>query len=283
MTEGLEEKLRNDKLAALSDEEELALDTPIADRTQKQALLAAKADTKLIVSREDIIHALPEVQQLAAMQLLAELAVMETKTNKINGYRNQTNFDYWYTRTLAEQEEQTLKARRLIFEAEQALDTAALKPALAKYEEAFTIWRDILDRYPIMVSDASSDDLVASIKRYIRILDVDQLPDDFPLKVFIEMKGEDSGSRISHEAYIKSRSEEMSTQKPAKDEPKDELKDAPKSEPPDSSLDAPKREPTDAPKSEPTDSSLDAPKSELRDASTVEPKDAPKEEPKDAP
>jgi hypothetical protein len=205
LTEGLEDRLRQERLDALTDEEEEALDTPVPDRTQKQALIAAKANARLFVSREDVVRALPAEKQLSVLQLLAELAVVETKSRKIAGYRDQTNFDYWYTRTLAEQEESTLEARQLVYNAEKDLDDADLDAALTKYEKAFRMWRDIFDRYPIMVTDSTADDLSESIQRYKRILDQDKLPDDFPLKAFAELKGETGEFRMSADSYLQQR------------------------------------------------------------------------------
>ncbi len=207
LTTGLQGEIVKERWAALTPEELEAVNAVVSERTQRQIILASRVATKMGVSREDLVRALPKEKQLGAMQLIADLNLAEQKANKVRGYRTQTNFDYWYTRSLSEQEETTLRARRLIYEADQALDKAELVEAKEKFEESFKLWAEIYDRYPILVSDPTSDDLIAAIKRYRRVLDQDEIPEDFPLKVFAELKG-DGGGTLIPEGYVSARQEE---------------------------------------------------------------------------
>ena len=83
-----------------------------------------------------------------------------------------------------------MKARRLVYEAEKANDEARLDEAIALYEEAFGIWADIFEDYPILTIDDSAEDLFDSIRRYMVAIDTEEVPEDFPLKWFVRMMGQ---------------------------------------------------------------------------------------------
>jgi hypothetical protein len=59
-------------------------------------------------------------------------------------YTNVSNFKHFLTRTRVEAREETVKARKLFFEAEELNYAASLDPALEKFEDpaALTAWRD---------------------------------------------------------------------------------------------------------------------------------------------
>jgi len=128
----------------------------------------------------------PEAVRLRAIQLAAELADLEARITKTRGHREQINYVYWKTLALAEQEDRTVQARRLLFEAEQANADAHLDLAIQKYEEAFALWAEVFDAYPILVMDDISDDLMRSIRRYTVAIDRDTFAADFPLAAFVE-------------------------------------------------------------------------------------------------
>lgn len=171
---------------ALSADEREALDTPPADRTEAQHTLAYNAQNRIIPSKEVVARRAPEAVRLRAIQLAAELADLEARITKTRGHREQINYVYWKTLAQAEQEDRTVQARRLLFEAEQANADAHLDLAIEKYEEAFALWAEVFDAYPILVMDDISDDLMRSIRRYTVAIDRDTFADDFPLAAFVE-------------------------------------------------------------------------------------------------
>jgi hypothetical protein len=207
LVEGMSPRLMDERFKSLPQETQKAMDTPLDKRTERQKLLAQRGEGALLIGREDLVRGLPAEKQLFGMQLLQELADIEAKTNKINGYRTQTNFDYWYMRSVAEQEPETLAARKLVFDAEAAMNTGEIDKAQDKYEEAFRHWADIFDRYPVLVTDITADTIGQSIDRYKSILDEETLPDDFPLKTFAEMRGPDGG-RLDQNYYVEARQRE---------------------------------------------------------------------------
>lgn len=143
-----------------------------------------KPDISRLAPRTD-----PDVR-LEAVNLASEVKDLEERINKTRGYRTQINYPYWKTLALAEQEERTVEARRLIYEAEEANANAELDKAIELYQQAFATWAEILDDYPVLVIDDTAEDLFLSIRRYMIAIDSQELPEDFPLREFAEMMGE---------------------------------------------------------------------------------------------
>ncbi|WP_442509712.1 IRE (iron responsive element) [Novipirellula sp. SH528] len=137
--------------------------------------------------------------RLQAIELAGEIVDLEERRNKTDGYRKQINYPYWDTLSLAEQEERTVTARRLIYEAEKANEAAELDNAIDLYEQAFAIWAEIFDDYPILTIDDSAEDLMQSIRRYSVAIDSEELPENFPLNAFVEMMA--GGREVSSEVY----------------------------------------------------------------------------------
>lgn len=128
--------------------------------------------------------------RLLAVNLVGEIGDLEERINKTRGYRNQINYTFWSMLSKAEQEERTVKARRLVYEAEQANDRAELDKAIELYEEAFGIWAEIFDDYPLLAADDVALDLFESIRHYMIAIDSEEFPENFPLREFCEMMGE---------------------------------------------------------------------------------------------
>ena len=141
-------------------------------------------DLSSIAKRSD-----PSVR-LEAVNLIDELKDLDERIRKTEGYRTQINYPYWEALAEAEQEERTVNARRLIYEAEQANDAAELDKAIELYEKAFAIWAEIFDDYPLLVLDDTAEDLFESVKRYMVAIDSQEIPEDFPLATFVNMMGQ---------------------------------------------------------------------------------------------
>jgi|GEM_PF-188764 len=194
----IEEELRQSLTAA----EREAIEIPVVDRSETQHSLAHTAQARLIPSLDNVARRAPESVRLRAIQLAAELRDLEARITKTRGHREQINYVYWKTLAQAEQEDRTVQARRLLFEAEQANADADLDLAIDKYEQAFALWAEVFDAYPILVMDDISDDLMRSIRRYTIAIDSDTFADDFPLSAFVEVMDSEMKSA---EEYVRLR------------------------------------------------------------------------------
>src|SRR6056297_230171 len=185
------EQVIQELVASLPEDQRNVMDVPDEQLTPQQQ---AKKRTAIAVTRPTraaVARATDPAVRLRAITLAGEIEDLEARINKTNGYRKQINYPYWKTLAIAEQEERTVRARRLIFEAEKANADAELDKAIALYEEAFEIWAEIFDDYPILIIDDTAEDLRDSIGRYAAVIDSNEFDDDFPLKTFIEIMGGD--------------------------------------------------------------------------------------------
>lgn len=173
-------------------EERTAWETKEEDRTQEQKNLAYSLTFRMEPALTTVAKKAPPAARLRAIELASQISDLEARIQKTEGHRKQINYEYWSTLTKAEQEDRTVQARRLLFEAEKANADADLDLAIAKYEEAFELWAKVFDDYPVLTIDDLSDDLLQAIRRYTIAIDQEEFDEDFPLLNFVQlMNGED--------------------------------------------------------------------------------------------
>ncbi len=173
--------------AKLTDEEQVALDTPHEERTMEQRKMVFQTRGKLNPPPLAIAQATPREIRDQALELAGRLRDAEERLKHIESYRTQVNYQYWETRAIAEQQPTTLEARQQMFQADQLLQEAKLDEAIALYDKAWVNWYKVLRRFPIFMTDDIATDIMKAIKRYKRTLD-SALPDDFVLKEFMQFK-----------------------------------------------------------------------------------------------
>jgi len=188
LTENVRQRLREERYAQLSDEQQAALEIPEAERNEDQYLLAYEAERLIKPSTVDVTAAVPPEKKLETIRRAGQIREVERRLEKTEGYRSQINYEYWKTRCIAEQDKQMVLARRLVHDAEAANDRAELDKAIELYEQSWEAWAEVFDQYPLLVVDAASDELMDSINRYRRLIDREELPDDFPLTEFVAQR-----------------------------------------------------------------------------------------------
>jgi len=184
----LPQKIYDERLALLTAEERQAIDTPEKDRTQEQTQIAQRVVAGLFPSYTEIARAMPPDQRLAALDLADRLARAEEEVMQVEAYRDQINYTYWEIRCAGEQDDDMIDARRLMYDAEQALKQANLDEAIKLFDQSWLKWAAIFKKYPILMVDVASEDLIDSLRRYQQVLDNDEFPDDFPLVEFIKTR-----------------------------------------------------------------------------------------------
>jgi hypothetical protein len=190
-----EEKLLYD---SMNEEERTAWETPAEERDETQYTLALQLAARLKPGLGRVARIAPETVRLRAIQLATEIDDLQARYDKTTSYRGQVNYEYWQTLCAAEQEDRTVDARRLLFEAEQANADADLDLAIAKYEQAFVLWADIFDDYPVLLQDDLSEDLMRSIGRYQVAIDQETFTEDFPLAPFVAVMENETKSETEY-------------------------------------------------------------------------------------
>ncbi len=188
---------------------------PESELTYEQRSLLPSVNEGLIPELSSIAKRSDPSVRLEAVNLIDELADLDERIRKTEGYRTQINYPYWEALAEAEQEERTVSARRLIYEAEQANDAAELDKAIELYEKAFAIWAEIFDDYPLLVLDDTAEDLFESVKRYMVAIDSQDIPEDFPLATFVDMMGQ--FGRINSYDYQRIRDEALAKRRKEKE------------------------------------------------------------------
>jgi hypothetical protein len=176
---GVRERIRTELMAALTDEERAIYDTPVKERTNEQNASMSQIDAKMTISHLAIADRVEGENRAAALKAAEEAAFADEMSNAIEIERGIINYDYWRLRCEIEPNDDTLEARKLIYDADQAFTSAQLVSASEKYGQGFKKWRQVIDARPILIRDANlTDELAASIEHYRNV--VHQLDEKFP-------------------------------------------------------------------------------------------------------
>ncbi len=176
--------VREQKLAKLTKAERKVLDIPFGSRTEEQRTLGYELNYRLNVTpAERALVADTDVRDEAIL-LAVRIEANREEARIIEKYRDVVNYEYWRQRCIAEQEDNTIAARKLLLEAESLFDDGDLQGAKEKFDAAWTRWGEVFDRYPIMVDDVEGEVVLESVGRYQKLLgqlDNPFPPEDFPL------------------------------------------------------------------------------------------------------
>ncbi|MEX0677788.1 MAG: hypothetical protein WD063_11975 [Pirellulales bacterium] len=176
---GVREKILAEKVAALTQEERAFYETPPEKRTSAQYGLLYTVETKTQIDHMEVADRVEGENRAAALAAAEEATFADAMSSAIDIERGIVNYDYWMLRCEVEPDDDTLEARKLIYDADQAFSSAQLLTASEKYAAGFKKWREVLDAHPPLLKDANlTDELAASIEHYRNV--VHQLDEKFP-------------------------------------------------------------------------------------------------------
>lgn len=188
---GAREQIRQQKIADLAEEKRTALEKPEEERTNDERSLVWQAEQETRVEdRELLAHASGAVRP-RVRQLIDQIEQDGKVIHAINIDRSIVNFEYWRTRCEAERTDEAQQAHRDVyfadkyFSEEHRLDR--LDEIRGLYEQAWQRWAQIFEKYPALVSNPDTQDLIKSVERYRRLLGQLDLPfpRDFPLTAML--------------------------------------------------------------------------------------------------
>jgi hypothetical protein len=169
---GLREKMIEERRAKLASDEREAMEVPMEKRSGEQMKLAFQAALKLNVTKKEFAERVDESRREEAKKLVDEATKLEERANVINRERDVVNFKYWRMRCQLEKTDPALKARRLIYEADDLYKLTRLPEARKTYEEAFAEWRKVVDKFPEMANDGiGGTSIEEAIKGYFSVLE----------------------------------------------------------------------------------------------------------------
>jgi hypothetical protein len=203
---GVRERLAEEKRASLTEPERAAMNAPAGDWTDAQADLFGRAQQKMHITHQEVAERAPAPVRKEALIVAAELQQAELMADRIRHYRATVNYDYWQTRCEAEASETAISAREHLYEAGQLYEQAILESYTTKvkeiqpdgteverdvrrdgarelYEKAWDEWGKVFDKYPVLLQDIPSPELITAIRRYRTLLEKIDVPFPEPFKL----------------------------------------------------------------------------------------------------
>jgi hypothetical protein len=205
---GMRDQIQAEKLALLRPSERAALDTPSDKRTteQHQIVFSIESEGRTAVNVDELAERVPAEQRREAKQLARRYNEKAETINRIDRYRNIVNYSYWRTRCEIEKTDTAIAARKNMFDAEKKFADGKLEQAgdvpgaKEHYEESFRHWAKIYEKHPDLRTDVEADIVVEAVERYMAVLkalDINNLPDDFPLHDLLQAQNKvPSGAKL---------------------------------------------------------------------------------------
>jgi hypothetical protein len=196
---GLSDKIAAEKRASLSEEEREAYDTPAERRTKEQTNLAAAVGEKLMVRAIDIADRITGDDHAAAFKAAEEGNQADAMARAIDIERDIVNYNFWMLKCQIEPDDDTLAARKAMFDGDRAFSKGDLVACSAAYDEGIKLWRKTIDKYPSLLKDTDiTEDLMISIGHYRSILhQMDrQFPTPFVLQDVVDADALQKGPQL---------------------------------------------------------------------------------------
>ena len=135
------------------------------------------------------------------LKRLAEQDGMSTaeKQKYIEAVRKMVNYEYWANRSYVESQPEMIDSRRLMYAGKaKLLNEGDLEGAKADFEESFRLLANVVyneqdDRGRMLFDEAEvKEDVIKSLImwRYLKRLEGEEIPEDFPLREFWDKNGE---------------------------------------------------------------------------------------------
>ncbi|MEE2675653.1 MAG: hypothetical protein VX876_01680 [Planctomycetota bacterium] len=158
-------------------------------RTEYHERMIQEANQALFVSEIDIANAMPDGVKDRALALAAEAEAMAIKADAVNYMRSMINYDYWLRRCEMEQLDLAINARQTTVAADELFIAARLQPAREEYEKAWTMWTNIFEKYPSMITKDTGQNLMPSIANYVELLSQfdEEVPQGFALQELVDL------------------------------------------------------------------------------------------------
>ena len=195
----------------LTAEQKIILDMPADQRTEAQQreadeMLAQlqKRDKRIDLK---IAEAAPDGNKLPANRIAKQINELVTLEKSESSQGQNINFNFWSHRNDAEAKALTVKARQLLYDAQQMRRRSIYddeyeidyvtkeksnvrKGAISLYQEAFATWSDVLKEHPELQKGPLSDDMSREMLLYRQMLEASNTmwPDDFPLQWLIDFR-----------------------------------------------------------------------------------------------
>ena len=186
---GVRQAEKEKRFNELSKPQQEAMNLAPELRTEYHERMIQEANQALFVSEIDIANAMPDGVKDRALALAAEAEAMAIKADAVNYMRSMINYDYWLRRCEMEQLDLAINARKTTAAADELFIAARLQPAREEYEKAWTMWTNIFEKYPSMITKDTGQNLMPSIANYVELLSQfdEEVPQGFALQELVDL------------------------------------------------------------------------------------------------
>jgi hypothetical protein len=195
LSPGLEEEMRQEKRARLSEPERVALDTPDELRSDMQRRLAMEAD--IVITHQELAERVPKEHRNKALRFAELAGESEKLADEIRYSQGNVNYYYWKTRCMVEQTRLATDARKAVLDANSDFLAADPISAKKKFENAWDLWFELFNKHPSMWKGETAENLMPSIKSYFDCLSQldEERPKDFKLVRLLQQYDLDPNAR----------------------------------------------------------------------------------------
>ncbi|NLE39167.1 MAG: hypothetical protein GX621_14180 [Pirellulaceae bacterium] len=158
---------------------------------------AANFQEKALESWKTLLADVPSLEQASDRQVTEEILATIRKyadtVRKIDRPISDSFLLHGFVRVQMEHDPQTRLAQEAIESGQMAAEDGKLEAAQKAYEQAFTLWREVLDRYPTVLADSTvGEELIALIDQYRELLEQrkEEMPKEFILQDVVERYGQ---------------------------------------------------------------------------------------------
>jgi hypothetical protein len=169
-------------------------------RSTEQNDLMAKINVKLNIRPIDIADRNTGENRTAALKAAEDAIQAEELAQAIDIERGIVNFPYWRMRCQLEPRDDTLDARKLIYDADQEFLQGHLVKSAELYDQGWHKWAGVLKEFPKLLDESTTvDDLAESIRHYRSVLQQldEKFPEPFVLQKVLDADAKARGVQVS--------------------------------------------------------------------------------------
>jgi hypothetical protein len=206
---GVRETLRQQKIAALTEDDRRVMTMPEDQRRFKEMMEMMRINQLITVYEIEVATQVPPEHQAKARNLMRELSDGEYRMKQMENYRSTVNYPYWRDFTAMESTVPGVSARQASYDAIEAARQGILEAydaeetdengnvvavrrdgAIDLMFKSFAFISEAIQAYPELSDGESTmvEDLLQDITQYGSYLSIvgREWPDDFPLQWFID-------------------------------------------------------------------------------------------------
>lgn len=211
--EGLRERLESELMSniVITEEEQRILDLPSDQRTDREEVDARRTQARVAAATVQIDQLISQQvdsdKLLEARRINDEIGKLMNNLTLIDRNQGIVNYRHWRIRTRAEMSDIAVRARQLLFDAEELarrsifddeyeIDSESGEKvitqvgAISKYESAFKVFKDVFEQYPALLDGDLSKSVTNSLYAYQNMLKLTGLdwPNEFPMQDFVDIQ-----------------------------------------------------------------------------------------------